>query len=129
MRSNAKRHLRIHGINTSSVKENRSIQNSPFTVGFDTPVVADNDPNGNIPKLKWVDHDLTTRESMDGFHSPSVSPSSADEGGRETMPPSPMGSAYSSEQPFDGYDGAHHHHDRVRHFFTFNVISTHAITL
>ena len=114
VRSNAKRHLRIHGINTSSVRENRTT-NSPYTVGFDTPVIADNDPSGSIPKLKWVDHDLTTRESMDRFHSPSVSPSSADEGGR---PPSPMGSAYSSEQPFEGYD-------RVRQFLN-SMAPTHA---
>ena len=41
---------------------------------------------------------------MGRFHSPSVSPSSADEGERETMPPSPMDNAYSSEQPFEGYN-------------------------
>ncbi|KAL6299225.1 hypothetical protein BKA93DRAFT_695603, partial [Sparassis latifolia] len=60
VRSNAKRHLRTHGIFPSS--DTTSSTPSQFTVGFDTPLVSEVHEVGKLPaKLRWVPQSLATR--------------------------------------------------------------------
>ncbi|EJF59769.1 hypothetical protein BD309DRAFT_822229, partial [Dichomitus squalens] len=60
VRSNAKRHLRTHGIFPTSDHTNTSP--SQFTVGFDTPLVSEVHEAGRLPsKLRWVPPSLSTR--------------------------------------------------------------------
>ncbi|KAI0828684.1 hypothetical protein BC628DRAFT_1290381, partial [Trametes gibbosa] len=60
VRSNAKRHLRTHGIFPSA--EHAGAAPSQFTVGFDTPLVSDVHEAGALPaKLRWVPPSLATR--------------------------------------------------------------------
>ncbi len=64
MRSNAKRHLRTHGIFPTS--EHGSTSPSQFTVGFDTPLVSEVHEAGKLPsKLRWVPPSLSTRTNVD----------------------------------------------------------------
>ncbi|KAI0642802.1 hypothetical protein C8Q79DRAFT_896184, partial [Trametes meyenii] len=60
VRSNAKRHLRTHGIFPSA--DHASTSPSQFTVGFDTPLVSEVHEAGKLPsKLRWVPPSLATR--------------------------------------------------------------------
>ncbi|EPQ52082.1 hypothetical protein GLOTRDRAFT_11198, partial [Gloeophyllum trabeum ATCC 11539] len=64
VRSNAKRHLRTHGIIPTSEPSSRPA--SKFTVGFETPMVS---PTAHemtkIPnKLKWIPMSLQTRTNI-----------------------------------------------------------------
>ncbi|TBU34284.1 hypothetical protein BD311DRAFT_650596 [Dichomitus squalens] len=64
VRSNAKRHLRTHGIFPTSDHTNTSP--SQFTVGFDTPLVSEVHEAGRLPsKLRWVPPSLSTRTNVD----------------------------------------------------------------
>ncbi|KAI0077361.1 hypothetical protein K474DRAFT_1556726, partial [Panus rudis PR-1116 ss-1] len=59
VRSNAKRHLRTHGIFPNAEHSNPPAQ---FTVGFDEPIVSDPPQVGKLPtKLRWVPQSLSTR--------------------------------------------------------------------
>jgi len=75
VRSNAKRHLRTHGIFPTSDHANSSP--SQFTVGFDTPMVSEVHEVGKLPsKLRWVPQSLATRTNVDYLRDP---PSDSDE--------------------------------------------------
>lgn len=64
MRSNAKRHLRTHGIFPTS--DHNSSSQSQFTVGFDTPMVSDVHEVGKLPsKLRWIPQSLSTRTNAE----------------------------------------------------------------
>ncbi|KAG5646333.1 hypothetical protein DXG03_003656 [Asterophora parasitica] len=64
VRSNAKRHLRTHGVDTSAAREPAEV---PYVVGFDTPTVlgpsqsALHEVSQTPYKLKWMPPSLTTR--------------------------------------------------------------------
>ncbi|KAH9946915.1 hypothetical protein B0H21DRAFT_692991 [Amylocystis lapponica] len=63
VRSNAKRHLRTHGIFPSS---EHTTPPSQFTVGFETPLVSEVHEVGKLPsKLRWVPQSLATRTNVD----------------------------------------------------------------
>lgn len=69
MRSNAKRHLRTHGIFPSS--DHSSTSQSQFTVGFDTPLVSDVHEVGKLPsKLRWIPQSLSTRTNVEYLRDP-----------------------------------------------------------
>ena len=64
MRSNAKRHLRTHGIFPSA--EHGSTSPSQFSVGFETPLVSEVHEAGKLPtKLRWVPPSLSSRTNAD----------------------------------------------------------------
>ncbi|KAI0760416.1 hypothetical protein C8Q74DRAFT_1207897 [Fomes fomentarius] len=78
VRSNAKRHLRTHGIFPSS--EHGSTSPSQFTVGFDTPLVSDVHEAGKLPsKLRWVPPSLSTRSNVEYLRGDAASEDSEDE--------------------------------------------------
>ncbi|KAJ3485587.1 hypothetical protein NLI96_g4846 [Meripilus lineatus] len=63
VRSNAKRHLRTHGIFPTSDHANPPAQ---FTVGFDVPIVSEVQQTSKLPtKLRWVPQSLATRTNVD----------------------------------------------------------------
>ena len=63
VRSNAKRHLRTHGIFPTS--EHNSAP-SQYTVGFDAPIVSEVHDVGKLPsKLRWVPQSLASRTNVD----------------------------------------------------------------
>ncbi|KAH8084339.1 hypothetical protein BXZ70DRAFT_900471 [Cristinia sonorae] len=63
VRSNAKRHLRTHGIYPTCEQSTSPAQ---FTVGFDAPIVSDVPQAGKLPaKLRWVPQSLATRTNVD----------------------------------------------------------------
>lgn len=75
VRSNAKRHLRTHGIFPTCEQSNAPAQ---FTVGFDAPIVSDAPQAGKLPsKLRWVPQSLATRTNAD--HLKDVGSDSEDE--------------------------------------------------
>lgn len=83
MRSNAKRHLRTHGIFPTS--DHAAPSPSQFTVGFDTPLVSEVHDVGKLPsKLKWVPQSLATRTNVD--HLRDASPDSDDEYSQSSCP-------------------------------------------
>ncbi|KAG0706956.1 hypothetical protein DFH29DRAFT_1018529 [Suillus ampliporus] len=61
VRSNAKRHLKTHGINPSLIEG--PSQGSNFTVGFEEPLVNHHVHDVGRPptRLRWMPHSLTTR--------------------------------------------------------------------
>ena len=66
MRSNAKRHLRTHGIFPSA--EHGGASPSQYTVGFDTPVVSDVHEAGRLPpRLRWVPPSLSSRTNAESL--------------------------------------------------------------
>lgn len=63
MRSNAKRHLRTHGIYPSS---DQAATPAQFTVGFDAPIISDVQEVSKLPaKLRWVPQSLASRTNVD----------------------------------------------------------------
>ncbi|EKM58032.1 uncharacterized protein PHACADRAFT_251994 [Phanerochaete carnosa HHB-10118-sp] len=63
VRSNAKRHLRTHGIFPSS---DHPTAPSQFTVGFDAPIISEVHEVGKLPsKLRWVPQSLATRTNVE----------------------------------------------------------------
>ncbi|KAJ3544744.1 hypothetical protein NM688_g5708 [Phlebia brevispora] len=63
VRSNAKRHLRTHGIFPTSDHNTAPTQ---FTVGFDAPIVSEVHEAGKLPpKLRWVPQSLASRTNVD----------------------------------------------------------------
>ena len=97
VRSNARRHLRTHGITVPPNALNKNgqgrNQEEPFQVGFETPVVVDvQDPTaggvigdgasagtgGRPPKLRWVPPSLATRTNAPRLRSLSPTSDMAD---------------------------------------------------
>ncbi|KAG6861399.1 hypothetical protein C0995_000528 [Termitomyces sp. Mi166 len=82
VRSNAKRHLRTHGIETASSRQTSS---ALYSVGFDTPTVVPPPPIATqemtaIPyKLRWMPPSLSTRTNATSLVSVSDDESSNDE--------------------------------------------------
>jgi hypothetical protein len=72
VRSNAKRHLRTHGVSAVPLTTPQMV-NTTFTVGFDPPFVSSTFDGGAIPKLKWVEQGPATRTAIDWPDSPSGS--------------------------------------------------------
>ena len=78
VRSNAKRHLRTHGIFPTS--DHGSTSPSQFTVGFDTPLVSEVHEAGKLPsKLRWVPPSLSTRTNVDYLRGDGAASDSEDE--------------------------------------------------
>ena len=78
VRSNAKRHLRTHGIFPTSDHTNTSP--SQFTVGFDTPLVSEVHEAGKLPsKLRWVPPSLSSRTNVDYLRGDAACSDSEDE--------------------------------------------------
>ncbi|CCL98227.1 uncharacterized protein FIBRA_00221 [Fibroporia radiculosa] len=106
VRSNAKRHLRTHGIVPTPDHANTSP--SQFTVGFETPLVSEVHDVGKLPhKLRWVPQSLSTRTNADYLRD---SPSDSEE---EYMRPScpllpvplpPVTPSSPTWNPDDGYE-------------------------
>ncbi|CAL1699702.1 unnamed protein product [Somion occarium] len=68
VRSNAKRHLRTHGIFPTT---EHSAPPTQFTVGFDEPIVSDAPQVGKLPsKLRWVPQSLSSRTNVDHLKDP-----------------------------------------------------------
>ena len=62
VRSNAKRHLRTHGINPAAETTSKALE---YTVGFETPMVSDVRQANQVPvMLKWVPQSLTSRTTI-----------------------------------------------------------------
>ncbi|KAI1782976.1 hypothetical protein LXA43DRAFT_1048693 [Ganoderma leucocontextum] len=77
VRSNAKRHLRTHGIFPTS--DHPSTSPSQFTVGFDTPLVSEVHEAGKLPpKLRWVPPSLSTRSNVDFLRGPGAGDPTSD---------------------------------------------------
>ncbi|KAG6917114.1 hypothetical protein DXG01_003780 [Tephrocybe rancida] len=82
VRSNAKRHLRTHGVETST---SRLTVLPPYTVGFDTPTVLPPIPGAahelsKIPyRLRWMPPSLSSRKNSANLASVSDDESSDDE--------------------------------------------------
>ena len=77
VRSNAKRHLRTHGIFPSTEHSSPPTQ---FTVGFDEPIVSDAPPVGKLPsKLRWVPQSLSSRNNVDHLRDHTSTSDSEDE--------------------------------------------------
>lgn len=82
VRSNAKRHLRTHGIIPSPESPHKSIQ---YTVGFDTPLVTDVHETTERPAtLRWVPQSLTSQTNVEW--SKSIDSESEGEDGCPTLP-------------------------------------------
>ena len=61
VRSNAKRHLRTHGINPSS---HDALSTPSFTVGFEVPMVTQVHDAGRRPsRYRWIPHNPSPPES------------------------------------------------------------------
>ena len=89
MRSNAKRHLRTHGI-FPSAEHGSGTSPSQFTVGFDTPLVSEVHEAGKLPsKLRWVPPSLSTRTNVDYLRGDAAS-DSEDEYYQTSCPLLPM---------------------------------------
>jgi hypothetical protein len=102
VRSNAKRHLRTHGVTT--LPSNPHAVTPPFTVGFEVPLISHNHGSGEtLPKLKWVQQDLTTRVAMEWLDSPS--PSGSDDADGGPGPASPMSAVFHSGYLFGHEQG------------------------
>ncbi|KAH7907945.1 hypothetical protein BJ138DRAFT_1069585 [Hygrophoropsis aurantiaca] len=87
VRSNAKRHLRTHGINPSTCDS--SPPGSRFTVGFEEPVVTQVHDSGKRPMtIKWIPQSLATRTRMDWLTS--SPPSAGIEESDETLTSYPI---------------------------------------
>jgi len=62
VRSNAKRHLRTHGINPTADTASKALE---YSVGFEAPVVSDVRQANQVPvMLKWVPQSLTSRTTI-----------------------------------------------------------------
>ncbi|KAH7923453.1 hypothetical protein BV22DRAFT_582517 [Leucogyrophana mollusca] len=86
VRSNAKRHLRTHGINPSTCDS--SPPGSRFTVDFEEPVVTQVHDSGRRPTtIRWIPQSLATRTNVDWLTSPS---SAGTEGSEETSTAYPV---------------------------------------
>ncbi|KAM5537593.1 hypothetical protein V8D89_008671 [Ganoderma adspersum] len=89
VRSNAKRHLRTHGIFPTS--DHPSTSPSQFTVGFDTPLVSEVHEAGKLPsKLRWVPPSLSTRTNVDFLRSPGAGDPTSDSEDEFFQPSCPL---------------------------------------
>ncbi|KAF5379054.1 hypothetical protein D9615_005996 [Tricholomella constricta] len=85
VRSNAKRHLRTHGVDTSVTRESAA---PPYVVGFDTPTVL---PSASAPhemsqmpyKLRWMPPSLSSRTKAQHLTTLSDDDSEESDGGQE----------------------------------------------
>lgn len=121
VRSNAKRHLRTHGINPATESTSKALE---YTVGFDTPMVSDVRPANHVPvMLKWVPQSLTSR-TMIGWNDKSSDSGSDGEDNFPTLSvplspatPSSLGweCGYSSGSG-ESYEGGDSHPYHPRHW-------------
>lgn len=117
VRSNAKRHLRTHGINPATESTNKALE---YTVGFETPMVSDVRQANQVPvMLKWVPQSLTSRTTI-GWNDKSSDSGSDGEDNFSTLsvplsPSTPSSLAwecgYSSSESYEGGD-SHPYHPR-----------------
>lgn len=117
VRSNAKRHLRTHGINPATETTSKALE---YTVGFETPMVSDVRPANQVPvMLKWVPQSLTSRTTI-GWNDKSSDSGSDGEDNFPTLsvPLSPATSSsmawdcgYSSGESYEAGD-SHPYHPR-----------------
>src|ERR1700731_10457 len=76
VRSNAKRHLRTHGIYSLPDPRVSGSSGPQFSVGFQVPQVMDMPNLTPISQpLRWISQSLTSRENESGQKSPSPSTS------------------------------------------------------
>ncbi|KAG5734044.1 Zinc finger protein [Termitomyces sp. T112] len=82
VRSNAKRHLRTHGVETVSSRQTSS---TPYSIGFDTPTIVPpttmHETATTSYKLRWMPPSLSTRTNATSLVSVSDDESSDDEYG------------------------------------------------
>jgi hypothetical protein len=72
VRSNAKRHLKTHGIDPSTIKS----QPTPFIVNFDNPIVHSVGTRLRNPKrIKWIPSSILPYNNARKLHSDSLSAS------------------------------------------------------
>ncbi|KAJ3920505.1 hypothetical protein F5877DRAFT_37948 [Lentinula edodes] len=88
VRSNAKRHLRTHGIHPDDAVAASMVPRSTapdFEVNFDEPVVQDHDHelNSVVPQLKWMPPSLSSRTNAASLRSISEDSDSDWEDGKE----------------------------------------------
>lgn len=117
VRSNAKRHLRTHGINPATETTNKALE---YSVGFETPMVSDVRQANQVPvMLKWVPQSLTSRTTI-GWNDKSSDSGSDGEDNFRTLsvplsPATPSSLAwecgYSSSESYEGGD-SHPYHPR-----------------
>lgn len=110
VRSNAKRHLRTHGINPATETTSKALE---YTVGFETPMVSDVRQANQVPvMLKWVPQSLTSRATI-AWNDKSSDSGSDGEDNFPTLsvplsPATPSSSAwdcgYSSGESYEGGD-------------------------
>jgi hypothetical protein len=107
VRSNAKRHLKTHGVPPSSADSHGP--QPAYNVGFEPPFVTHNYQSGGaIPELKWVQTGSAMRMANDGPDSPSGS----DEVDGGPVPPSPLSAVYPPVDGQNQYDGTHPYHSK-----------------
>ncbi|KAG5654436.1 hypothetical protein H0H81_002625 [Sphagnurus paluster] len=89
VRSNAKRHLRTHGVDISAPRETPTL---PYIVGFDTPTVV-SEPAGAAPhelaktpyKLRWMPPSLSAQTNASNLTSLSDEESDSDDAQEEDL--------------------------------------------
>lgn len=103
VRSNAKRHLRTHGINPSST----DVLSTPrFAVGFEEPMVTQVHDAGKQPsRYRWITHNPSPQES-EWFRQGSSS-SGAHGGSRTGLTFQASMSSATSSTPSNGSDDDH----------------------
>ena len=118
VRSNAKRHLRTHGINPATETTSKALE---YTVGFETPMVSDVRQANQVPvMLKWVPQSLTSRTSITWNNKSSDSESDGEDSFPTlSMPLSPATSSWecdysSGESTYEGGDNHPYHPRHVR---------------
>ena len=121
VRSNAKRHLRTHGINPATETTSKALE---YTVGFETPMVSDVRQANQVPvMLKWVPQSLTSRTSIAWNNKSSDSESDGEDSFPTLSVPLSPGSpsslawdcGYSSgESTYEGGDNHPYHPRHVR---------------
>jgi hypothetical protein len=121
VRSNAKRHLRTHGINPATETTSKALE---YTVGFETPMVSDVRQASQVPvMLKWVPQSLTSRTSI-AWNNKSSDSESDGEDSFPTLsvplsPATPSSLAWdcdysSGESTYEGGDNHPYHPRHVR---------------
>ena len=126
MRSNAKRHLRTHGINPATETSSKALE---YTVGFEIPMVSDVQQASQVPvTLKWVPQSLTSRTTIAWNNRSSDSESDGEDSFPTLSAPlSPVTSSWdcgysSGESVYEGGDNHPYHPRNVRG--RFNVMVT-----
>jgi len=121
VRSNAKRHLRTHGINPATETTSKTLE---YSVGFETPMVSDVRQANQVPvMLKWVPQSLTSRTTI-AWNNKSSDSESDGEDSFPTLsvplsPATPSSLAWdcgysSGESAYEGGDNHPYHPRNVR---------------